>query len=169
MRKYISGFKFIGEIEIENGIKVSDPCYDADTWCTLNIDESKIAKGKYNCYVKYSKTKWGNRIGKILIMAENAPLKGLPNFPIGNVGVDAGVCGFFDSSYFKETRINNEVKENWYHQNVIHPMESSPNFFICDGKGVYSASGYGDGAYDVYARISKNNNNLYDALMIRFI
>lgn len=169
MKKNVKGFKFIGTIGVDNGIKVSDPCYDADTWCTIDIESTKILKGKYNCYIEMRKTNWGYRVGSLLIMSENAPLKGLPNLHIGNIGVDAGVCGFFDSEYFKETRINDETKENWYRKNVIDPTETSPNFFICDEKGVYSASGYGDGSYDVYARISEKDNSLYDAFIIRFV
>ena len=75
-------------------IDVTDPCYDADTWCREVVEG--VLPGIYNCYYHKGVLKgWGERIWCCRIVHEDFPdiINKSPRRG-GSVGVDAGLCGF---------------------------------------------------------------------------
>lgn len=149
MTETIVGTKYFPE-----KIEITDPCYDKDVWCRIN--DFPISAGTYECYVQVANNSetggWGKRVAKIGIRKENA----CDYKRVGNIGVDAGLAGFFidkpdyDDNQWMEfcNKINNE-KQAW----------------IFD-EGFFSSSGYGDGGYDVYAGYS---NGKITEVYIEFI
>lgn len=127
-----------GTINLPDKIDITDPCYNKDVWCRIN--NFPITPGVYECYVVEADNEetggWGTRIARIGIRKDKANHYERK----GNIGVDAGLAGFFINK-------PNYTDDEWHK--------------ICDeisGKDVslaadhfFSSSGYGDGAYDVYA------------------
>lgn len=166
MTKRIKGYLFIGKIEINSGIKASDPCYDNDTWCTLDVPEAE--RGTYNCYIKkFDEASNNNRmcVASLLIMKEDSKSATLPKDFLASIGVDAGVCGFFDIDYFKKVNVTTEIKDEWYKREVIDTI--GEDYHFCENQGVFTTSGFGDGSYGVFGR--KNSENKIDALMIKYL
>ena len=123
-----------GSITLPDKIDITDPCYGEDVWCRIN--NFPIPAGEYECYVLMAddiETEgWGNRVARIGIRkdeSERVERKGM-------IGVDSGMAGFFncDNKLIFEDIIGGEVDDVYLYDNAF-----------------VSSSGYGDGAYDVYA------------------
>lgn len=162
MPKRIKGFTFVGQIKITAGISVSDPCYDFHSYGNFNI--SNIEKGIYNCYV--ARRKHDKLVKSLFIIKDDETISTrLPDEFLGVVGVDAGVCGFFDSEYFANINANSQIKDDWYQKYVVDTI--GMDNFICDESGIFSTSGCGDGCYPVYGRGNSNGN--YESLLINYL
>lgn len=148
-------FEKIGVMDFHGSVDITDPCYNRDVWCRMN--DVKIKEGEYSCMVSYKEDSYFGctRVGTIGIFLNGiVPNKGSMK-KIGEIGVDAGVAGFF-------------------HNKPDYSRDEWMNF--CDGKpgdkawmredGFYSESGYGDGGYSVYAYEQEGE---IVALEIRFI
>jgi hypothetical protein len=139
---------------VESGeIRVSDPCYDRDTWCNFSI---KAKKGEWNAFVELKDLgSWGERVGSIV--AEHSKPGKLSKPKTQTIGVDSGQAGIFDDKYFKDDSSIEDVKR--IHSNSI--CEDEPWYSICCDRtlsknqwgvipfGVVSSSGVGDGCYEV--------------------
>lgn len=125
-----------GKKTFPNKIDITDPCYNHDVWCRIN--DYEIPAGEYECYIKEKSDKetdgWGKRVAKIGIRRKKAD-----NYTkIGDIGVDAGLAGFFvDKPDYTDEQWNEFV------------YRKGDAWIVNDG--FYSSSGYGDGVYDVYA------------------
>lgn len=148
MKEYI--FEHCGQKEFGNTVDITDPCYDHDVWCRIN--SVPIVPGLYDC--TYSNEE--GRVSSCCIY--HSSLSQMPSDVtyIGNIGVDAGLAGFFtdkpDYNY-----------EEWT-EFCSHLSFKDEGWIVRDG--FCSSSGWGDGCYDVYGH--KANETQYDALQIVF-
>lgn len=173
MRKLELKRHFVGQIEIPDGlVDITDPCYDADVWCRMN--NVKVMPGTYNCYAYMGTDRnWGNRcwIAQIVIadgpfdeIAEDRICSGRSWRTIGEIGVDAGMAGFFshkpdfnDDEWEMVCNAHRQGDANAYLESFARDGESR--------KGFWTDSGVGDGCYSVHA-IRENRKII--ALEIRF-
>ena len=135
--------KYIGELELGTKVDITDPCYDKDVWCRMTTD---CEPGLYKGYAEMSdEGDWGMRVATVSIF-KGDKMWGIEEMEyIGNIGVDAGLAGFFnDKPDFSDTewnefcdKINDGDAWNLYN-------------------GIFSSSGYGDGYYNVYANEERN-------------
>lgn len=155
------GYKYYGCIEIKNGIYFSDPCYDENVWCIhKSVD---IKPGTYWCFVKHASNEetggWGQRVGEIAIFNADENIV-VPDKIIANVGVDSGMCGFYDADYYLSTR----NKELWY-EDICYLVPPGDGH-VHDGKCFISSTGYGDGMYSV---IAGYNGDEMTSAIIRYL
>lgn len=152
----------IGEIVLGPKVMVSDPCYEIGVWCQGIIENVK--SGRYNCYVDDGDAgTWGGRTYRLLAVHSDYDVYNnvyCDDHLKFDVGVDSGTCGIFDFEYYKsnhnELGENNIDQDTWYDINVFEECENGYN--ICDEKGVWSQSGYGDGSYNCYVQRDKDGN-----------
>ncbi|MCM1322899.1 MAG: DUF4241 domain-containing protein [Acetobacter sp.] len=153
-------------------LDVTDPCYDKDVWCRVKVP---ICPGVHNYEVRYSdEGAWGRRVKELRVWHESAGLSGITygRYIEGEVGVDAGLAGFFEDkpNYDRneeddawEDIINMpEFKEDCY-PTVVEAHKDNP--FKCEG--ICVSSGLGDGGY--YVRQLLNKNKCLCGYSIRFI
>lgn len=166
-----------GHITLGNTVDVTDPCYDMNVWCRSTL--KNVAPGKYVCYAIFSdEGNWGQRVAKARIILDDgseaandtqARVKSGRSWRrVTDIGVDAGVAGFFaDKPDFNDEQwselcnwmFNGEGKKDCY----IRTFDNGTD-------GFWTSSGYGDGCYDVYAiRSLVNGKPMITALEIRFL
>lgn len=130
-------------------LDVTDPCYDKDVWCRMTVP---IAPGKFN-YRAELVDYWGERVSALRIVS--ADIDCIPNRGrvIGNIGVDAGLAGFFDHKPDYDDDKWAEICEFINHdENCYEVDEKTPLGCV----GVFSSSGIGDGGYNVYELLDDN-------------
>lgn len=150
MNKRVVGTRHFGET-----IDITDPCYNRDVWCRMN--DVEIVPGNYQCVIWESdEGDWGIRVGAIGIYLCGVVPSQKAMKCIGEIGVDAGLAGFFDHK-------PDYTDEEW---SDFCDMIGRGRAWITDG-GFFSSSGYGDGGYDVFAY--KNSNGDITSLEIRFL
>jgi len=149
-----------GEFENKSGtIDVTDPCYDKDVWCRKRV--VGVLTGTYQCFYHKGEVKnWGERIWSCRIVhKDHLDIVKKRPYKIGNVGVDAGLCGFFDDKpdYNDEewAELCSKMDINGYPTNYMLPY------------GCFTSSGLGDGVYDFFAW--QNEKGQIVALELRFI
>lgn len=144
-------------IELKEGtVDITDPCYDDNVWCRINSLKIKsgtwkienwVADGRTFALVLYNLDYW-NR------------LEHLPLAKIGNVGVDAGMCGVFENK-------PNYNETEWLELcDVVHDEKLTTNAPEFKCKGVCCCSGYGDGYYPVLGKTYDTDEYVY--LEIKF-
>ena len=167
---------FVGYIDLSQGtVDITDPGYSRDVWCRRT---EEIMPGTYSCYAYIGDDSvWGRRvwINQIVIAdgdeshyAEDLVSDEDAWEEIGEIGVDAGMAGFFQNKpdfgfddwdhlcawlFDKAAKHNSEGVEDAYIKNFE------------TGDGFWTESGCGDGCYGVYA-IKKDDKIV--ALEIRF-
>ena len=150
------GMKIIGEPwHIESPVDVTDPCYDRDAWCRIN--GLQVVPGEYTCAIAEEDTgMWGIRVSTIGIYLDGDVPATSEMDAIGDIGVDAGLAGFFvnkpDFTDVEWGAFCNQISSGRAWQFTY---------------GFCSSSGYGDGAYNVFARM--NSAGAINALEIRFL
>ena len=148
----------LGSFEIESGkVRISDPCYDKDTWCAGTIDNVK--KGTW-----FAETKEiDGRVG--FLIAYSAEFRFTWDYYYDTrtltdieVGVDSGQAGIFDEKYFKDDKVfAGRTKEDRKYKEIICGDEIWYSW-VCDLTlaepsagvlpfGCVSSSGWGDGCY----------------------
>ena len=147
----------------ERPVTATDPCYDADTWCT--VKGIRVKPGDYECVAWHGRlsytdpeTKKRHRYRRVFCCGIylNGDRKDQEDFEeIGEIGVDAGLAGFFQD----KPDYDNEAWEEFC------DFLREDNYLITD-EGFVTQSGYGDGCYPVFA--AKNENGEIVALEIRF-
>lgn len=137
---------YIGSFELGNQVDITDPCYDKDTWCRMTTE---CQPGTYAGYVEISdEGEWGQRVSTIAIYKDGYYVSLEDMERIGNIGVDAGLAGFFNN---KPDYPDDEWTKFLTENGVIgKEHDSNKDYYLVD-YGVFSGSGYGDGGYDVYA------------------
>lgn len=166
----------VGHINLGEMVDVTDPCYNANTWCRSKINN--VFPGKYACYAILSNEgDWGECVSKARIVLDDGSnvakdtqsriIIGRSWRRVANIGVDAGLAGFFaDKPDFND--------EQWHQLCNWMFGDENKNFYIKrfdnDTDGFWTSSGYGDGCYDVYAIRNLVKGKLkITALEIRFI
>lgn len=169
----------IGKFEILSGkVRVSDPCYDLETWCASTIEHVK--KGEWLAFA-------GMEDGRISVLEARHISCGTEDFKklVGKeAGVDSGQAGIFDLQHFKDDSVvpkdlklepyGNEGKpgDRWYDLCCSKTIgEDTPYHYEGDKVvfdkvkrtaedragvipfGCVSSSGYGDGSYPVSVSI----------------
>lgn len=146
----------------ERPVTATDPCYDSDTWCVVrNIN---IKPGDYECVAWKGREYYKDFDGKRrscqrvfvcgIYLDSNIPSENCGE-KIGELGVDAGLAGFFQDKPDYNDDAWSELCDK------VH----NHDYLILD-EGFFTSSGYGDGYYPVYAY--KNNEGEIVALEIRF-
>lgn len=154
--------KKIGVMDFQGSVDITDPCYDRNTWCRIN--DVKIKEGQYTCMVWYYTDKGTHNdgepysykmVGVIGIYLDGVIPQQKSMEVIGDIGVDAGLAGFFHNKPdYSDSEWSNLC-------NVIHHGDA----WITDD-GFFSLSGYGDGDYPVFAYMQDGE---ITALEIRFV
>ena len=127
--------EFVGKFELGNKVDITDPCYNKGVWCRMTTD-----------------CKPGTWYGYATISDDRKDPE--PDWElIGDIGVDAGMAGFFRDK-------PDYTDEEWYQ--FCSRFDHRKCYTGLD-YGVASESGYGDGSYDVYANADRS------AFMIEFL
>jgi hypothetical protein len=116
----ISGVVDLGEFEVTSGkVRVTDPCYENDTWCSGEIENVKNGTWKSQV-VKKDENMWGNRCARIICAHEkNIGYLLFGQEEVGDnpwkecdfeVGVDSGQAGVFDAALYK-TDLKSPIKK----------------------------------------------------------
>lgn len=160
--KYKSDLSNIGKFNVGNRMRVSDPSYSPDVWCSGVLDSMP---GVWDSYIKILDNEmtggWGDRVSILAVRHEecNIPLNmetineasimfENSNFSDGwhvadfEVCVDGGQAGFYDDECFVKRKATD---------------------YDC----TVSRSGYGDGGYPCIFHC--NENGLVDLAFILFI
>lgn len=140
-----------------NKITLSDPCYELGTWCM--IQDIPFPNGVYRVHAeKQDIPNWGERVCEIAVYNkdivpenEGREMDILWEELDGEVGVDSGMAGIYDSEYYKKSHKENSVDENWYNEvcNIFDVFERV-HYGVKDNSCVVSSSGFGDGGYTAY-------------------
>lgn len=160
--KYKTELTQLGKFSIAGKMKVSDPCYGTDVWCSGILDTKP---GVWEAAVLVLDNKatggWGDRVAVLAAKHEDCPLplathtinytlyelSPLPSkgWKIADfeVGVDSGQAGFYDNDNFVAR--NGGEDGDWYDKmGSITLSKAKAGVF---GDGVVTSSGYGDGGY----------------------
>lgn len=105
-----------GTIFLSNAVRVTDPCYDMDTWCAGTIEN--VLPGDFDCFSQKADTgSWGIRVANIEIRHKDYPdVEPTEWVSDIDVGVDSGQCGLFDNLYFSSLCEDEEEKEKFYEE-----------------------------------------------------
>ena len=135
--------EYVGTMMLDTKVDITDPCYSKGVWCRMTAD---CEPGEYKGYIEMSDEGiFGTRVASISIF-KGDKIWGIEEMEIiGNIGVDAGLAGFFND---KPDFSDNE----WY--DLCDKISKGHVWNLYDG--IFASSGYGDGFYDVYANEERN-------------
>lgn len=151
--------KELGKIRIDGSMTISDPCYEPGTWCSLQME---VVPGWYRCFAEYADIPvWGRRITSLTAVREDYAdnIDALDWDTAGDAGVDSGEMGIYDTEYYKENQPDDDYDnpDSWYRRVCSLTYNEEENHLdasTIDGSGCVSASGYGDGCYEVISYIN---------------
>ena len=145
----------LGTVRYGARVRVSDPCYNMDTWCAGTLDN--VLPGEYLCTaeVAYTGKKNGGYVSALQVRHADYP-EAVPDELVTDfrAGVDSAQLGFFDEDYFKE----NSRQENWESWYGEVYKTTSHMAGTLDGCSCVSLTGYGDGCYPVYVGRNSGGN-----------
>ena len=153
---------YAGNITLFDSATISDPCYKIGTGCTGKIDN--VRAGIYKCFYKLDKHE--NRVSAIQVvhssLTDEETREADVNFKLEpfEVGVDSGMAGIFNSTYFSENHTENDIDEQWYGR-VCHECNHA---IALDNRAFISESGFGDGGYDCF--VHRNEDGFADSIKI---
>lgn len=149
----------LGNFEIESGkVRVSDPCYDIDTWCATTLENVKKGKWLAEAEMK-DEGSWGKRVSILRCFHEsltNGMMNEIEREKISEeIGVDSGQAGVFDIEHFKKDSDTIGVEKLYKEESI---GKDEPWYSMCCDMtlsrragvipfGVVSSSGFGDGSY----------------------
>ena len=149
-----------GEFENKSGtMDVTDPCYDSDVWCRTTL--KNVLPGLYKCFYHMDKLKvWGDRTWSCRVVHKDYLdiVSKNPRFA-GKVGVDAGLCGFFDNK-------PDYTDAEWDALCDKLDFNAEPTSYVLP-YGCFTSSGIGDGVYNFF--VWKNKDKKIVAAEIRFL
>lgn len=170
------------QLAIPDGkLDITDPCYDADVWCRMTVD---VVPGNYNCYAyRGEDPEWGNRVWLLQIalckesdwdVTHNDNINFDELEEIGEIGVDAGLAGFFNHKPDYDSSTWSRMCDGMFgNGNELVEVTEDDSVYTTpadyrDGtvSGFWSSSGCGDGCYPVYAH--KNKAGQIDLVEIHF-
>lgn len=134
--------RLVGHKKFGGTVEVTDPCYERSVWCRRDIEGVK--QGNYACVA------WVDSENHHTVAIAGIYLNGCigthTEFKLtGEIGVDAGLAGFFINK-------PDYTQEQW---NEFCKSLGKKSAWIRD-EGFFTVSGFGDGAYPVYVRKNKN-------------
>lgn len=143
------------QIQLGKRVRVSDPCYGTDVWCSGVVDNVK--EGIYIVDVHMSdEGMWGKRVKSLTAIHSEYNGHSVIAKAGFEVGVDSGTAGIFDAEYYEKYHTEKDVDRDWY-ESVGELTFTEEQFSTKDGKCVVSSSGFGDGGYDCFLLRDKNN------------
>ena len=125
--------KDIGTFKVTSKVRVSDPCYDRDTWCTDLVD---LPKGEYIVSVDTADTGMFKGKVKTLTMQLLRDEVHAEALRLSQIGVDSGACGFFNDKTFEQAQKQYEQLDYTRKPTIL-----------ANNLGVVTGSGLGDGVY----------------------
>lgn len=140
--------RVVGSMTIGDSVDITDPCYNRDVWCRIN--DVSVTPGNYTCVIwrQAESYNWNGekREFESVIRCIGIYLDGvIPDqdkmFCIGEIGVDAGLAGFFPE---KPDFSDDEWAE-------LCQLITNADYHLNPDLGFFSESGEGDGTYEVYA------------------
>ena len=168
----------IGTINLQNTVDVTDPCYNKDVWCRMTV--KNVQPGAYECYACLKDDgSWGVRVSRArIVLADGSDVakstmervqRGRSWRFIGDIGVDAGMAGFFaDKPDFGDDEWSKLC--DWIFHGENEGKMAYIKTFHNGSDGFWTESGYGDGGYPVYAiRTVINGESRITALEVRFL
>lgn len=151
-------------------LRVTDPCYDATTWCAGSLHDVK--NGIWQAHVGFHDDAhgWGRRVAYLHIVHGEAQSHFDPHAEFDStwvnsdidVGVDSGQAGFFDLALFNQVCDNGALKDKFYDE--ICRLTSEDGGLV-HSIGAVSSTGYGDGGYDCLVRRDEAGN-VIEAVLI---
>ena len=134
-------------------LDVTDPGYYKDDWCRLSVD---IVPGEYiyKAYIRKIKAR-GNRVTKLSIINVSAKSRARLGKCVGEIGVDAGLAGFFENKPDYDFDQWRKICETLDDNSFVYEAKKD-NELLCSG--VFSSSGLGDGCYPVYELLDWKDN-----------
>lgn len=178
-------YQELGQFELTQPcMRVSDPCYDKDTWCCGTIPNCCI--GTWAAAIAHDDDE--NRVALLVAMNKDAGLDFskfdevwtddhyihyLAGWLICSfeVGVDSGQAGFFDEAHYQDDHVfdgadapREDFGSTWYSKCCELTLSNGAGVIPY---GVVSCSGYGDGCYT--AIVHKNRQGLVDCVLIPFM
>lgn len=139
-------------------LRVTDPCYDMDTWCAGTLERVKNGIWQAHAGFHTDSHGWGTRVAYLHIRHENTQSHFDHEAEFDStwvdseiqVGVDSGQAGFFDYALFDQVCGSEPVKEKFYDE--ICALTLGEEQWGVHPVGVVSSSGYGDGSYECLVR-----------------
>ena len=154
----------LGSVRYGTRIRVSDPCYNMDTWCAGTLDN--VLPGEYLCTaeVAYTGKKNGGCVSALQVRHADYP-EAVPDELVTSfeAGVDSAQLGFFDEKYFAEN-VSRKDWKNWYGEVREATSHMAGTLAGCS---CVSVTGYGDGCYPVY--IARNSSGKIIAVKAVFL
>ena len=134
-------------------LDVTDPGYDKDVWCRLKVD---IVPGEY-IYKAYIRNIDGSkeRVTQLSIINISAKSRVRIGKLVGDIGVDAGLAGFFENKPDYDFKQWEKVCAMLIYYPGVYEAKKE-NALQCNG--VFSTSGSGDGSYGVYELLDWKDN-----------
>ena len=143
----------LGVIELSGTVVVSDPCYDRDVWCMQT--GILIKPGRYKAMAVCSdEEELGTRVANLILVHEDYQMDSKEDWVslCTSIGVDSGQCGIFDDSVYPQSK-DHPDRDPFYDECCNITLSRQSAGILCNGKGVVSCSGYGDGEYELFAKI----------------
>jgi len=157
----------VGEFECISGVlRVSDPCYDTDTWCAGEIGNAKLGKWVAQV-VKKPLFNWGNRIFSLVATHEHY-VDCVTTKPIITkfvAGVDSGQMSIVDTKFYRDETVfttpsefyhgsNSDDINEWYGHCCDLTCETALSAGVIP-YGCVSTSGLGDGSYECFYSVNE--------------
>lgn len=167
--------EMVGEIELDNVVSISDPCYDRNVWCRTTLKHMKTGNWfVYACLDTLNA--WGKRCYILELFHESTRAFCEKQWiKYGEVGVDSGTMSVFNDGDYRRKNGSSEdfesdqnAKETFLEQ-CYQLADKYVGVFNVNGKavGVVCSSGIGDGSYPLYVHLDEFAQ--YDAIKISFM
>lgn len=161
----------LGSFEVQGeSMRVTDPCYDKQTWCTGMLN---VVPGTWHAATLLGDTTWHRRVKQLRVrlngIAEDI-FSDLAKFKEADfsAGVDSGQCGFFDETIYPTDIAQFEYKGDTFYSRCCAATgnEQLPGGAVIAG-GVVSRSGFGDGGYAV--KVATNEHGKVIAAFLEYV
>jgi hypothetical protein len=135
----------LGTFTCGGKLRVTDPCYDRDTWCTVVLD---VEPGEYTATAKRERFfEWGVRFWELAVVRSDVSPSDLTWEQVdGEAGVDSGQCGFYDDAEYSGDTGEYDDESSFYRR-ICDESHSAKG--ALREHGIFTSSGLGDGGYPV--------------------
>lgn len=145
-----------GILNVANGkIDITDPCYDKNICCRIN--DVKVEPGHYHCFFIMRE----GRVAEVAISL-SCLLEEYGWEPIGTIGVDAGLAGFF----IDKPDYSDDEWQAFCDKLIEEDKINEDSYVYLYDNAFFTESGWGDGSYEVFGI---KENDKFRALKIVFI
>ena len=152
----------IGTFDCVSGIlRVTDPCYSRETWCSGTIEDCRT--GKWSAEIeRQNYGNWGNRIVRLTVTHIDGGT-GPEDTADFEVGVDSGQAGVFDDAHYSGE--DSDYDGGFYDECCRLTLSKKGAGVVSNG--AVSCSGFGDGGYQAFYR--RDNKGKCFSITIVFI